>query len=983
MSTSTIALPSLFAEKLSGHEQHASALHALTVASQIMGDPTRGLPFFPEYTDHGTSHFQRVLDASASILNDAACLALTAEDAYVLTCATLLHDIAMHLTDDGLIQIVTQAWRSRTNWKSIWSEYIREVERWPGSKLFQVLGNVSSPMDANELAVLAKTPIPLNDPGTWTQYQRQIMGEFVRRHHATLAQEFAEFGFPGTHGPVWIVAENCRYAHLCGFVARSHHMKLRDTYSTLRDRYHSRAEMFSTRPVLLMSALRVADYLDIRQQRTPAMSLSLRTIRNPISRREWEAHQAIVDVRVHDDDSEALYVMAEPKSTGTYLRLRELFDDLQRELDMCWASLGEVFSRRTGLQNVGIAVRRITTNLDDDAAFRRTVSFVPKRFGFRTDDAALLAKLVGPLYEDRVEVGVRELLQNSIDATNELMQLTGRECPPIRLGVRAVGDGFVFEIEDFGIGMSEEVLENYFLTAGASFRDSDAWKKDFVEDGYLTVLRSGRFGIGALAAFLLGERITVTTRHHLSAPEEALTFSASIDDPFLEVRKFERASCGTTISINIAKGVYDRLVEHDGIEWDWYRWSTPRVERYIDGNSPLANVTKVPMPGDPLPPEWHELKGTEYESVLWTHGRMCGVACNGITIGSSASSLGYSRNLTWDKRPDRHDFVTPVARPKVSVADKLGVFPLSLQRFNTIGHALPFRDALLEDVTKDFIAFSLTFAPERAPHGDRLFWKPSHLYYPGDSIALFISFIPAGPWFYSSSGCGVQHTTSLRNLAPTKVSLLIALDAYAPIPEVEMRENQVYFFGSASLETMPSKTIAMILAHSLGFNIQNLGPHPLFFTTSDSASLFICTQGASNFAQYNDGQVDLTSVRTEQSTDPDISVLTKGNHEVSGLDVFSPQVLQGIRQGLFIAVEISDPGIATAADPVFDETWSKYMVDEIIPYDLRHRESKFERAYGELTPYLDKWKALQVLGQEHIRELFRTKGLVMHENLRL
>ncbi len=837
-------------------------------------------------------------------------------------------------------------------------------------------------ISTSDLSIIAKTPIPLDNVDSWTNQQRKLIGEFIRRHHATLAQEFAEFGFPGSGDPIGIIAKDCKYAFLAGFIARSHHLRLRDTFSTLQERYYTRTVCLNTHPVLLMAALRIADYLDVERERAPSMSLALRTIRNPISRREWKAHQAIDDVRVDEHDSEALFVLATPQDVETYLRLRELFADLQKELDLSWAVLGEVFSRQSELQSVGLSIRRITSNFDEDEAFRETVSFVPGRFLFRTAGAMLMNKLVGPLYENRIEVGVRELLQNAIDATNELQELTTESPRPIRIAVEAKDDGFVFEIEDYGIGMTEDVLRNYFLCAGASFRDSDGWKKDFERDNIPKIARSGRFGIGILAAFLLGERISVTTRHFQVTEDRALTFSAAIDDDFLELRKAHRQEAGTTISINISEDTHKKLTNVDGLDWDWYRWSSPQIERRIDGNSSLPRVTPVPMPGQDLPDQWHELASGEYESVFWTHGKGAAVVCNGLTIGNSASSLGYHREFNWEAETNRIDLTTPVTRPKVSVVDRRGMLPITLQRFSTIGHAIPFRNELLADVTRDYIAFNLVFAPPQAPHGQGGFWKLAYLNYPGEPRMPIISFTPAGPWFYSANGVGVQHVTSLRNLAPSKVSLVLSLDYRQPLPEVDLRADTFHFFGAVSLEMIPGKTIPMVLAHALGFNIAGLGPHPQFFTTSENATVFLNAELAGAFGHYADGQVDLRSVNHASIGDSGIDVLYKNDGAALTLDGISPHVQEGIRRGAFIAAKISNPSVAISTDPIFDQTWSEFMKDEIIPYDQTEREDKFREVYEELSGFIRKWKSLQSRGVDYIRELFRTEG-PMGAHLRL
>ena len=970
----TLKLPKVFKSKIEGHDVESKTLAVLSTASQIIGDPTIGLTFFPEFTDHATPHFQRVLNSSASILNNDALDKMTPEDVYVLTAAVLLHDIAMHLNEDGFIQIVKGGWCTSTEWPALWTEFVMDAEKWNAKKLDDVLGNKVNPVSNISLQSVVQQPIPLDSSDTWTKQQRKLIGEFIRKHHALLAQEFALFGFPGKDRPIRLIQNGCKHDYLVGFIARSHHLSLRDTFSTLEEKYHGKIRCLDTHPVLLMAALRIADYLDVESERAPSMSLSLRSIHNPISKKEWCAHQAIDDLRIDEKDSEALFVLANPKDLGTYLRLHELFTDIQKELDLTWAVLGEIFSLQPDLKSVGLTIRRLKSNFDNESSLRNSLIFIPKKFQFHTAGAKLMNKLVGPLYEDQIEVGIRELIQNSIDATQELHKLTDEPLLPIRAGIKADSKEFIFEIEDFGIGMNEDVLQNYFLCAGASFRDSETWKRNFEIKNTPNIARSGRFGIGVLAGFLLGERITVTTRHYQTPEDQALTFSASIDDEFIEYRKIKRQNVGTKITISISEEIYKRLAQDNGLEWDWYRWNSPQIERYIDTNSSLAKVTPVPMPGEELPDDWHQIESQEFGQIFWTHGKGAAVVCNGITIGRCASSRGYNRNLTWENRPNRIDLSTPVSRPNVAVVDRNGVFPLSLQRFNTIEHAIPFRDELLADVTRDFIAFCLVFAPEQLPGSHNRFSKYSFLNYPGESEGPLISFNPSGHWFYSSYGTGVQHVTSLPNLAPSKVTLIISLDKNLPLPEISFRPDHFYFFGATSLDIIPMKTIPMVLAHSLGFNIKNLGPHPQFFTKSENASVFLKTNLAQYCSQYIDGQIDLTSVNLHSIGGAEIDILHKSEEAPPMIENLSPQVCEGVRQGNYIAAEISNPSVEYSANPIFDEIWSSYMEDEIIPYKQSDRSNKFVKAFKELDEYITKWKSLQSRGIPYISEVFRTKG---------
>lgn len=977
-----LTLPKAFEEKIRGHALESKTLEVLHNASTLLGDPTSGLPFFPEFTEHGPPHFQRVLDASASVLNNEALSKITPEDVYVLTSAVVLHDVAMHLKEDGFIKIATGSWSGASDWPELWKEFTKEAGRWNAKKLNEVLGSRDNIVSITDLSIVAKTPIPLENPDCWTGHQRKLIGEFIRRHHATLAQEFAVFGFPGPGEPVWIIAESCKYAYLAGLIAKSHHLHLRDTFSTLEERFHTRTFCFNTLPVLLMAALRIADYLDVKSVRAPCTSLSLRRIRNPISAREWKSHESIVDVRVDQNDSEAIFVMATPSDVETYLRLRELLTDLQKELDMSWAVLGEVFSRQSDLNSVGLSIRRVASNFDNDKAYRKTVEFIPRRFHFHTDSAKLLNKLVGPLYENRIEVGVRELLQNAIDATNELQALNGESPKPIKITVEENNDAFLFRIEDFGIGMTEDVLHNYFLCAGASFRDSDDWKRNFKSGDTPKFARIGRFGVGCLAAFLLGERISVTTRHYQANEDQALTFSAEIDDDFLELRKTRRQKSGTTISIEIPECIYKELCKHDGLEWDWYRWKCPQIERHIVGRASLPRVTQVPMPGDALPDEWHELRGTEFESVLWTHGKGAPIICNGLNIGNSASSKGNNRSFTWNNKIHIHDLTTPISRPKVSIFDSRGLLPITLQRFSTVGDSLPFLDELLADVTRDFIAFNLVCAPNQPPQRHNSFLFRDYLSYPGDTTSPWLSFVPAGPWFYSKDGSGVQHVTSLRNLAPSKVLLLIAFDHRVRTPVVPFREDTLYFFGLVPLLSHSREMAAlMALAHALGFKINDIGYHPRFFSTCEEATVFFRSDISQVFDRNASEQVDLGGAKYAP-VEGGIDAYFKTTGAAPTLNDLPPEVHDGVRQGAFMAAVIKNPCLEISTNPIFAQVWTEYMEGEIIPYDEVRREDKFKKAYQDLTEFIRKWKSLKAQGSTHIQDLFRTVG-PQGEQLRL
>ena len=73
------------------------------------------LPFFPDYTEHGTDHINRLLRCEVGLVPvdiwersqaDSALRLLRDADAAVIIGASLLHDIAMHLRPDGFRELI-------------------------------------------------------------------------------------------------------------------------------------------------------------------------------------------------------------------------------------------------------------------------------------------------------------------------------------------------------------------------------------------------------------------------------------------------------------------------------------------------------------------------------------------------------------------------------------------------------------------------------------------------------------------------------------------------------------------------------------------------------------------------------------------------------------------------------------------------------------------------------------------------------------
>lgn len=115
----------------------------------------------------------------------------------------------------------------------------------------------------------------------------------------------------------------------------------------------------------------------------------------------------------------------------------------------------------------------------------------------------IIPNLIRPLYGDSPECGLREIVQNALDACKEYKKEAPSDSAELYVTVKVeVGeDRKRITVRDNGIGMTKEILLNkYFVVGESSKKESDV---DVV----------GQFGIGALAAFLLGDQISVRTKN--------------------------------------------------------------------------------------------------------------------------------------------------------------------------------------------------------------------------------------------------------------------------------------------------------------------------------------------------------------------------------------------------------------------------------------------------------------------------------------
>jgi len=177
-----------------------------------------------------------------------------------------------------------------------------------------------------------------------------------------------------------------------------------------------------------------------------------------------------------------------------------------------------------------------------------------ERHEFQAEVKQLLDLMVHSLYSDK-DIFLRELVSNASDALDKLRfeQLTRTELGAADLHVRIEADrtARTLSIADNGIGMTrEEVIKNIGTIARSGTREfltaiDKATQKDVPPE------LIGQFGVGFYSAFMVADKIVLTTRR---AGQATATRWESAGDGAYTISDAERDHAGTTVTLHLKPG---------------------------------------------------------------------------------------------------------------------------------------------------------------------------------------------------------------------------------------------------------------------------------------------------------------------------------------------------------------------------------------------------------------------------------------------
>jgi molecular chaperone HtpG len=293
-------------------------------------------------------------------------------------------------------------------------------------------------------------------------------------------------------------------------VCASHHLSdLNDLtkYKTSQPYGNSEAETANVHFAAL--TLRTADLLHITSDRTPSVMLHLVDPRDPVSQREWSKQGAVRRVRPQKGRDR----QGKPSATAQRNTI-EVFANFQDDrgffalttyLRYAQQQLREVRDwARLARESEGVAHTLPWEFIDDREVTAE--GFLPRKMSFTLDQERILELLTGHTLYDDVSVVVRELIQNSIDACRLQAVIDGELGKGGKVEIIWNSDERILTIRDNGTGMSQRVIEQNLLRAGASRYQEESFKQI-----YPTFSPISRFGIGVLSTFMIADDVQITT----------------------------------------------------------------------------------------------------------------------------------------------------------------------------------------------------------------------------------------------------------------------------------------------------------------------------------------------------------------------------------------------------------------------------------------------------------------------------------------
>ena len=435
-------------------EEHGLIKNILNKSRPLLKQIVRS---FPTFTNHDEEHSLKIIENIETLLgNDINKLSTT--ESCVLLLSSYWHDLGMICNDSN--EITNEVW---------FRDYCKNKP------------------ECNE-----------------KNLTNNIVSEYIRtNHHKRLEKYLFDKDYILEQEQKSITINGNDIVEISYQISMSHNYETKDI-QTLKDLgSNGNVDDF----VFCAILLRLADIMDFDNDRASISTYKFLALDNPTneadkySQKEWKKH---IDNVGFEYRNHTLYFKSNPNDPNIEYDIRQFIEIIKYEIEKC----DRIFNAHCHKWREGF---KLPSEIDLSGI--KPIGYKYGDFKFSFDNNQILDLLTGNNIYTNPMIFIREILQNSIDASLYKERLdkekgySNYKCKAIEISDWYDKDGsYWIRFDDFGIGMDEYVLLNYFTKIGKSFYES----RDFNSNlGFKAI---SRFGIGILSCFMVADRLEISTK---------------------------------------------------------------------------------------------------------------------------------------------------------------------------------------------------------------------------------------------------------------------------------------------------------------------------------------------------------------------------------------------------------------------------------------------------------------------------------------
>lgn len=486
--------------------------------------------YAPQYTLHDDRHLLRVTELMACVLGS------DIDHLNAVELALLILSAFFH--DQGMVPLETE---------------IASLEQSDEFLLFKDNWRIEHPNYGETASQMASPHV--------NETRRQTLASLLAELDSAMLTDFLR----STHGPRSEAFVRSSYGHdrrlevqgaalaaLLGKLCLSHTLSSDALTPANGFHYDEQVGRFTVNLPFLAVVLRLADILDFDRDRTPEVLLKNIHFTSNVSIKEWEKHRSVEGWSISDARIRFTASCSHPAYESS---VREYMNWIDAELTSCHALC------RNQPRDIEAYHLRLPSKVDRSRIGPRDSAYRAHDLEFSLSRNEIVRLLMTDKLYGREHLCIRELLQNSLDALRyrkALFKEAGTEWDGGRVDFRHYvnSDGFeVLQCTDNGVGMDDEIIQNHFVRIGRSYYRSPLFEQERnrLKQSGLDFDPCSKFGIGFMSCFMLGDRITITTRKDYGQGKEwgaPLVIEIHGLSGLLVVRKgSDSQPVGTTVTI--------------------------------------------------------------------------------------------------------------------------------------------------------------------------------------------------------------------------------------------------------------------------------------------------------------------------------------------------------------------------------------------------------------------------------------------------